>query len=254
MSYINYKYKIIIFAHPRSGSTNLYRILNAHPALNLTLEPFHHKYGQWNPLEDNYIDIVKDIPSLDKVLAKIFNKYNGMKVLSYQLDEELYKHLLNIPNCKIIFLTRTNVLKAIVSVLIAEQTNVWQKHDLNQETSELYQTIKPLKIDGIGGIENRIKSHKEHVKYWDRLISQKAMDTYIKVTYEDLFCSGLETSLSYIHNIFEFLNLDMPKKEEIIKYIEPKYQQINDLDTYKLVPNIDEINRKFGNSENGFLF
>jgi transcription elongation factor GreA-like protein len=46
----------------------------------------------------------------------------------------------------------------------------------------------------------------------------------------------------------------MPKKEEIIKYIEPKYQQINDLDTYKLVPNIDEINRKFGNSENGFLF
>jgi len=249
--YIN---KIIIFAHPRSGSTSLYRILNTHPALNLSLEPFHEKYGQWNPDEKNYIDIIKDIPSLELVITELFEKYNGMKILSYQLPEKLYNHLLNIPNCKILFLTRTNVLKTIVSILIAEQTNVWQKFDLNQETAKLYHNIKSLETDGVAGIENRIKNHKEHIQYWDKIISQKSADSYLKVNYEDLFCKGLEYSFSYVNNIFDFLELEMPENDKLTKYIDTKYQQINDFSTYKLVPNIEEINRKFGNNENGFLF
>ncbi len=54
--------KAIIFAHPRSGSTSLHKILNTHPDLNLVLEPFHENYGKWHPDEKNYIDFIGDIP------------------------------------------------------------------------------------------------------------------------------------------------------------------------------------------------
>lgn len=255
MNSINdYKNRVIIFAHPRSGSTSLYKILNTHPVLNLSCEPFHPGYCQWNPDEKNYLEITKDIPSLELVLNELFRKYNGMKVLSYQLPEEIYNHLLSIKDCKIIFLTRTNILKAIVSVLIAEQTGVWQKNDLNQKTNDKYHRMQPLKIDGIDGIENRIKEHKAHTEYWKRIFSQKPATSYSDITYEELFCEGIERSFITINSIFKFLGLEMPEYDKIARYINPGYEQINSYDTYKLVPNICEINSRFGNDENGFLF
>lgn len=249
----HYKNKVIIFAHPRSGSTSLYKILNTHPVFNLAMEPFHKNYGQWNPNEKKYIDHIQDIPSFQLVLAEIFEKYNGMKMLSYQLPEELYDSLFKISNCKILVLTRTNVLKTIVSNLIAEQTKVWQKSDLNQQTTALYHDIKPLEIDGVAGIESRIKSFKEHICYLNEMISRKPAECYMKISYEDLYTKGMDNSFSYIKKIFDFLDLDMPDKEKLIQFIDPKLQQINDVDTYKLVPNIEEINNRFSNTENGFL-
>lgn len=250
----DYGNKVIVFAHPRSGSTSLCNMLNTHPSLHLSVEPFHEDYGKWNPDERSYIHSITDIPSLEQAISEIFQKYNGMKVLSYQLPEEIYQHLLCSPGNGVIFLTRTNILKAVVSVLIAEQTGVWQKLDLNDKTAEAYRQIKPLKIDGRGGIENRIKELKEHLRRWETILSQKPADSWMKVSYEELYCSGLTSSFSCVQSIFRFLELETPEREKLLPYLDPRKQQINDLVTYQLVPNIDEINRRFGNSETGFLF
>lgn len=248
-----YQNKVIIFAHPRSGSTSLYKILNTHPDLNLTLEPFHDSYGQWHPDEKNYIDYINDIPSLDAALEELFRKYNGMKILSYQLPEDIYKHLLNRSDCKVIFLWRANYLKSVVSVLIAEQTNIWQKSDFNK-ISGAYEQLVPLKIEDIDGIESRIKGMREGIRYWDEIISKKPEGSYYKVTYEDLYCDNLEQELARVKDIFDFLGLEAPETDKFIKFLEPRNEQINTAETYLAVPNIREIESRFGNSENGYLF
>ncbi len=248
-----YQNKVIIFAHPRSGSTSLYKILNTHPDLNLALEPFHDSYGEWHPDEKNYIDYINDIPSLDAALEELFSKYNGMKILSYQLPVEFYKHLLNRSDCKVIFLWRANYLKSVVSVLIAEQTHIWQKSDFNT-ISGAYEQLIPLKIEDIDGIESRIKGMREGIQYWDEIISKKPEDSYYKVTYEDLYCDDLEQGLVRVKDIFDFLGLEAPETDNFIKFLEPRNEQINTAETYLAMPNIREIDSRFGNSENGYLF
>ena len=45
--------KLVLFAHARSGSSTLLRILQLHPALHIVEEPFHDQYATWNPGEKN---------------------------------------------------------------------------------------------------------------------------------------------------------------------------------------------------------
>ncbi len=220
----------------------------------MAMEPFHPSYGQWNPDEKSYIDFIHDIPSLDAAMEELFSKYNGMKVLSYQLPEEVYQHLLYRPDCKVIFLWRANYLKSVVSILIADQTNVWQKSDLKKVPEAYKQPLKPLKTEGIDGIESRVNRIREEIQYWDRVISKKPEGSYYKVTYEDLYVNGVEQGAAKVRDIFAFLGLAVPETDEFVKFLVPQNEQINTAETYEKVPNIREVNEKFGSPENGYLF
>ena len=61
----------VIFAHPRTGSSNLCYMLQLHPQLNLAMEPFWHSYGTFHPDEKNYVDHIDDIPSLERALKEL---------------------------------------------------------------------------------------------------------------------------------------------------------------------------------------
>ncbi|MGO9218995.1 MAG: hypothetical protein ACLP5E_14730 [Streptosporangiaceae bacterium] len=50
--------------------------------------------------------------------------YRGIKVLSYQLDEEQLTHLVLRRDIRIIFISRRNLLQAAVSDRIAKQTKI----------------------------------------------------------------------------------------------------------------------------------
>lgn len=89
---MNSNLRIVHFAHPRSGSSSLYHILQLHPDLNNLDEPFNENFARWKPHNKNYRDFIHDIPSLDTQLADIFAAYNGLKVLDYQLPEDLAVH------------------------------------------------------------------------------------------------------------------------------------------------------------------
>lgn len=102
--------KVVIFAHARSGSSSLYRILQLHHDLNISEEPFHERYGEWNPSERNHVGHVTDIASLEESLHDLFLKYNGIKVLQYQLPVDIYTHLLLKPDFRIVFLRRKNLV------------------------------------------------------------------------------------------------------------------------------------------------
>src|SRR5215510_4646494 len=93
--------RVIFLAHPRSGSSSLYQILQLHPVLNILEEPFNENFPNWNPLHKNYREQVHDIPSLDAQLADIFTHHNGIKILDYQLPDYLMLHLLQSHDSKI---------------------------------------------------------------------------------------------------------------------------------------------------------
>ena len=136
--------KTVLFAHPRTGSSSLTNVLNLHPQLNLALDPFWHGYGAAYPDERNYVDDIDDIPSLERALQELFARYNGMMVHDYQLEEDVYDHLLLKPGIRVIFLQRRNLLRAEISSHIAEQTKVWGMNDMNEERREIYRNLAPI--------------------------------------------------------------------------------------------------------------
>jgi len=141
--------RVLLFAHPRSGSSNLYQILQLHPALEILEEPFNENFVNWQPENKDYLGLVRDVESLDEQLAEIFTRFNGVKVLNYQLDDELVEHLLLRPDFCVMFVRRRNVLQTVVSNLIAEQTNLWKKWDMARSLETYYDGLRPLDLDDV---------------------------------------------------------------------------------------------------------
>ena len=240
---------VVIFAHARSGSTSLVRSLNLHPDLNIAEEPFHPKYSLWHPDERSYVETIVDNTSLDLALKEIFLKYDGIKVLDYQLAENLYSELLQ-SNCKVICLRRRNVLKTIVSNLVAVQTSVWHITDRNLDNNKKYEELQPLDFREI---ENIFNYHAELQSTYRPLILQKPPDLRLCIDYEDLYTDNLVQNRSALRSVFSFLGLLMPETPEIDFYLNPASSRIMNPHIYLKVPNIGEIEERFGSDDSGWL-
>ncbi|MCB9965842.1 MAG: sulfotransferase domain-containing protein [Rhodospirillales bacterium] len=238
----------IIFAHARSGSTNLSRALQCHPDLHIAEEPFHEKYHEWNPNEPSYLNLIRDIPSLDKQTSDIFRKYNGIKVLNYQLSEDLYTHLLLRPEIKVIYLKRSNLLQAVVSNLIARQTGVWQPHEKGKDYTS--QKFAPLPLEEI---EKIINYEKELRLYYDDLLNKKPAQMLYRTNYEDLYLNKEISPDAVLHDIYRFLGLPS-HPVDFQDYLNYKVSKINPENIYDMLPNAKEINEKFGCDETGWLY
>ena len=243
--------RTLLFAHPRTGSSSLNLALNAHPRLNLAEDPFWHGYGAYHPGEKNYVDEVKDVPSLERALEELFARYNGLKVLDYQLDEKIFDHLLRKPEFKVIFLQRRNLLRAEVSCHIAEQTKVWNMMDMNEERQRIYRNLAPIPPDALA---SSLEYAADLVRHYTKTLRSRPAGTYIEVFYEDLYAGDLKANRAAVCRIFDFLGLDMPQSEVIDHHLDPSRSRINSQSTYQLVPNARQLNEKFGNERTGWLF
>ena len=73
--------KFIIFAHPRSGSTSLARVLGEIKGVKMCIEPFHPSFSIWYPMEKNYHKLINDAKSMKDALNEIFEKYMIMIII-----------------------------------------------------------------------------------------------------------------------------------------------------------------------------
>ncbi|MCX6047539.1 MAG: hypothetical protein NT075_20770 [Chloroflexi bacterium] len=242
--------RLILFAHPRSGSSSLYEMLALHPQLHILEEPFNEGFTSWHPEQPNYLDLITDKASLDAQLAEIFTAYNGIKVLQYQLPVELYTHLLLNPMHKVIFLRRRNLLQAVVSVLIAKQTNLWKRWDMQRPLSAYYADLQPLSIDEIRA---DIVGLKENLDYYEQVISSRTSDAYLKLIYEDLYFGTGEEQGECLAQIWRFLQVEPLQINELQAYLQPEQAQLNSPATYQFLPNALEIDQQLGNEETGWL-
>ncbi len=246
---MNQKLKILLFAHPRSGSTSLLKALNTHPDVNLMHEPFNSDRENWGPNNINYLKSVHDKESLVEMLNEIHKKCNGFKHLSYQLAPELNEYMLKSAEYQTIFLFRKNLLKSVVSSLIAEQNKIWTSEEKRNSDKQNI-VLAPLSSTAVG--EQLEYLFDETAHYRDFLVGNDI--PHYSISYEDLFEGGDASRYKKLAQLLVFLNL-IPSgvTDEMKTFLAPD-RRINTLDNYRSIPNINELEKKFGNEKTGFLF
>lgn len=248
---MNQNIRFLFLAHPRSGSSSLYEILQSHPALNILEEPFNENFTRWKAGNKNYLELVRDIQPLDEQVVEIFCEHNGIKILDYQLPPDLTAYLLRRTDCKIIFLRRRNLLQAVVSVLIAEQTRQWKKWEMTKPLDEYYRGLQPLDI---AGIQQRVVEMKERLDFFESVVDERPAHEIVKLTYEELYFSAPSRQEEQIGAIWEMLHIQPLNLERHRNYLRPEEAKINSAATYAFLPNAQEIDEVCGNDETGWLY
>ncbi len=243
--------RVLFLAHPRSGSSSLYEILQSHPALNIIEEPFNENFTRWDAGNKNYLELVHDIPSLEAQVAEIFAAHNGIKILDYQLPPDLIVHLLRCADCKIIFLRRRNLLQAVVSVLIAEQTRLWKKWEMTKPLEEYYRGLQPLDITEV---QQRVIEMKARLDFFESVVDERPIQKAVKLTYEKLYFSEPSRQEEQVNAIWDMLGLPPLNLERHRIYLQPETASVNSAATYALLPNAREIDEACGNDETGWLY
>jgi hypothetical protein len=243
--------RLIFFAHPRSGSSSLFQILQLHPALHLLEEPFNENFTRWSCDNPNYRDQIHDRASLDAQLAAIFARYNGLKVLDYQLPDDLIVHLLHQPDTHVLFLRRRNLLQTMVSNLIAEQTQLWKKWDMTQPFEDYYRNLQPLDIDDV---QRRVVELHQHLEFCEAVIDARLGVAGLKLVYEELYFASAKQRNQQIAELWRWLGLAPLEAEQIQYYLDPAEVKLNSATTYAWLPNAREIEQRCGNAVTGWLY
>jgi len=231
--------KFVLFANARSGSTSLAKLLDESPDVKLCMEPFHPKYSTWNPQGRDYSKFIKDPKTMNQSLDEIFSKYTAMKVLEYQISEEIYLTMLGRRDLKIILLQRKNLSKAALSSLIGQQTSIWQRDEMDESK---YKDLKSIDLQEIKKIVDYIGELNE--MYAD-FLERNRKGEYIHLYYEDLFSEDMVKNKKTVSEICKFLDILPPNEGVIEKYMKPSNSKQNQDDLYKKVPNRKEIEKHF---------
>ncbi len=241
----------VIFAHARSGSSNLLRAMQLHPRLRIAEEPFHERYASWNPGEPNHIDLIHDAESLDRQVAHLFARHEGIKVLDYQLPEELYRRLLLREDVRVIGLRRRNQLQAIVSGYVARQTGVWKMWDLTSDLATTYAHLPPMPLDGI---DEMLQYSRELRAFYQRVMADKPATARVMLEYETLYTDDLAHNRAELARAFALLDLQLPDSPELDYFLDPRRSRLSGQGDYAYLPNAAEINARFGNDDTGWLW
>lgn len=122
-------------------------------------------------------------------LADIFTKHSGFKLLGYQLPEELLAHIFQDESNRFVFLWRENLLQAVVSVLIAQQTQLWQIWDADKPVIEYYKQLNPLDVEDV---KRPVETLKCDLERFDQSLDRLASGRVFKLDYEALYFSPNE--------------------------------------------------------------
>jgi len=156
--------KYIVLGAMRSGTTVLNESLELHPSLDVAYEILHYKSSIELTNLPHVRDLLEEIygtrrldytPSamlglhprfpddvglnvgansftndydLSKMVDKVFEEYNGFKILYYQVkrNNDLWNYMRDYEDLKVIHVLRDNFLDSLVSLVIAHNSGIWQ--------------------------------------------------------------------------------------------------------------------------------
>lgn len=195
--------KVILFALPRTGSNALASILNLHPELHISLEPFNPSYSEWG--DANLLSQLTDKWTFQWALERLFTESNGFKHLVNQLPWLLNQQLLERP-CRRIFLYRRDIFSAALSQQIVAHTQevLNRRAALNGKTS--FPEVGPTVLrKEMARIRNTYTSYREFVEI-------EELD-FFEVAYEQLFNAPEEQQWSLLERLFDYLGVSQPDSE-----------------------------------------
>jgi hypothetical protein len=250
--------KCLIFCPARCGSETLVSILNCHPQMLVVSEPFNR-----DNFEGQYLQRVKDASSLQEALNDLGREYTGIKHVwdasgwpFANLTPDFNRLLLQLPGQRIIFLTRKNSLKRIISLCIAEQTKRWGVFSEKERTAVSGFSFAPISPRFVRWhLEGDKKLLPEYRKV---LADSKCL--FMELSYEELFDASrtLEERLEVIAQVFKFLDKedihDPDVRLRVHGWLETRQTAVDAALLYGRIPNIEDIEKEFGSPETGSLF
>jgi hypothetical protein len=243
--------KYLILGAMRSGTTVINESLELHPQLDVAYEVFHagsaieltnipdirdlleELYGtrklDYSPSvmlgshprhpDDVGIDtgansFINDY-DLTKLLDKVFERYNGLKILYYQVkrNNTLWDYLRDYENLKIIQVVRRNYLESLVSLLLSYRSGIWQVQQWGDLKEDQMVVIQPQQANRYFEYMDFVIEHyqsmfedKSHllVEYeeiadWDRLM--KKAQGFLGIPYVPLPIKYKKRTQYHLHKI-----------------------------------------------------
>ena len=249
--------KSLIFSLARCGSETLVSVLNCHPQICCVSEPFNR-----DNFEGRYHNQVKDAASLREALHDIWNEYTGIKHVwdpsgwPFTDLPQFNRLILQAPGQKIIFLTRQNSLKRIVSLCMAEQTKRWGVLTDEDRDAVAAFPFTPLHVPDFRW---HLEGEKSLVPEYRKILLDQKCES-MELLYEDLFAPShtLEERIKVIAKILSFLGKTEIKDPDALTRVTALLQKrptaVDSALLYHRIPNIEEIEKEFGSPETGSLF
>jgi hypothetical protein len=242
--------RLVVVAHPRSGSNSLVKILGCHPELTLLNEPFNQHFSSWLPANPDYRARVTDVTSLDRVVDGILGDYSGFKVHTYQLEKELLAHLLCRRDLYVVFLRRRNLLEAVVSGLIAEQTGLWAAWDRDRALKDYYVDLAPIQVEDV---REKLRQIRENLDEVAAILRTRGDGRVLELCYEDLFLGDRGTRWRLAGSLWIHLGLPPCENPRFGRILKDASFRMGKPATYGRLPNLAEIDATFGNDETGHI-
>lgn len=246
--------RVVLLSWPRTGSSSLWRILGAHPALTLMEdEPFNESITEWSPANPDYLSrIASGVGAFLPVLDELFRLYDGVKILDYQLDPEQVTALVTRADLRVIYLSRRNLLQTAVSDRIAKQVRVWNRWDVGpgEDVSDRYRSLQPLDIDDL---RVYITTLRAHLAWIDTVLNQRLDPPVFRICYEDLFLAAPDRQHEILEALWAFLELEPVNHAALVGYLEHRNARLAGPETYRHLPNAGQINDLLGSQETGYL-
>jgi len=236
--------QVLVFAFPRTGSTTLAEGLGLFWRVRVILEPFNEEDGYAAARE------ISGKESLYQVLDEISSRgIHVIKHLNCQLERDLNCRLLEYGYRRILFLWRRNALKRAVSNEISFQSQEWRR-----DRQRIIDTdFKPLDLEKL---KANIKWYRSEVE-WYRQFLLSLRVSFREIVMEDFYRDSMEEKEAFIVRLarecFPVRGLRC-NRELLRQLLSPEVSKLNSPETYRLIPNIDEINRELAGEENGYLF
>lgn len=248
--------RFIIFSLARCGSTTLMRALNCYPHVRCALEPFTPAN-----LSTPYRHIT-EAAALDKAFTELWRDHNGIKHVWHPAGwpfngaSDLNHRLLWHENAQIIFLDRRNSLQRVISAEISWQTSVWGRF-----TEEERQRVRKFNFQPISlvKVERQLNAMAVGLDQMRSTLHATAAN-YFEIWYEDLFGADVHLTdrLKLMDRLRTFIGAsrkcDVRTDFAIANLLNPEKSKLNLTETYRRIPNIGDIERRFGCDENGWLF
>ena len=248
--------KFLIFSLARCGSETLVSALNCHPQIRIVSEPFNpDNFG------GQFLKRVIDPESLHAALDDLWRDFSGLKHVwdpsgwPFSRREPLNRSLLQRP-CKVIFLTRFNSLRRVVSLLIAAQTKKWGVF-----TAADRATVEGFRFEPMDAsvVRWHLEGERKLLPTYRRILQDANIPT-LELTYEQLY--GAERTLTQrletINELFAFLGkAPLPEAEfteRLCALLAHRQTAVDASSLYFGIPNIASIEKLFGSTESGYLF
>lgn len=228
----------LIFSMGRSGGSNLEHCIRAGIGPGSTgsevLKNKSNRIQSNSDLEDFLNEVHKSHVGIKTNLRALHNSGFNTPILN-----ELFDYY-----DKIILNFRHNILKSEVSAKIGAKTGNW--HQTTNENHNWKENVKVVKK----GCERMQKSWNKHLRY----IKNNNISVY-KLDYERLYgIKDVEYRVGEIIKVVNWLGYDFKEASlDHIKDILSPENKVNNSQSYQMIQNIDEINRRLG-PKFGYLF